>query len=35
MNRYKIISKTGAKIIWACNLAHARKLAGTAKVEEL
>ena len=35
MNRYKIISKTGSKIIWACSLAHARKLAGIAKVEEI
>lgn len=35
MNRYRIISKTGLKIIWACSLAHARKLAGTNKVEEL
>ena len=35
MNRYKIISKTGAKIIWACSLAHAQKLANGAKVEEL
>ena len=35
MNRYKITNKTGSRVIWACSLAHARKLAGTAKVEEL
>ena len=35
MNRYKIISKTGSKIIWACSLAHAQKLAKGQKVEEI
>ena len=35
MNRYKITTKAGSKVIWACSLAHAQKLAKGAKVEEL
>jgi hypothetical protein len=35
MNRYKITNKTGSRVIWACSLAHAQKLAKGQKVEEI